>query len=113
MAVRNLILYYGVGWKHTLEEVHDKDAAVRERAFNTTPYIPPDVQSLIDAQALDVQLYDYAQVGPPSAFCALLCAACAACAACAERRATCASRRCWRRWTPWSTPWPRARARWG
>ncbi|KAG2449436.1 hypothetical protein HYH02_005583 [Chlamydomonas schloesseri] len=57
--IRNLILYYGVGWKHTLEEVHDKDAAVREKEFNTTAYIPPDVDALLEAQSLDVELYDF------------------------------------------------------
>lgn len=60
--IRNLILYYGVGWKHTLEEVHDKDAAVREKEFNTTAYIPPDVDALLEAQSLDVELYDFSQV---------------------------------------------------
>ncbi|PNW77944.1 hypothetical protein CHLRE_10g458000v5 [Chlamydomonas reinhardtii] len=59
--IRNLILYYGVGWKHTLEEVHDKDAAVREKEFNTTAYIPPDVDALLEAQSLDVELYDFSQ----------------------------------------------------
>ncbi|KAG2433279.1 hypothetical protein HXX76_008346 [Chlamydomonas incerta] len=61
VEIRNLILYYGVGWKHTLEEVHDKDAAVREREFNTTAYIPPDVGALLTAQSLDVELYEFSK----------------------------------------------------
>ncbi len=63
MDVRNLILYYGAGWKHTLEEVHDKDSSVREAEFDTSPYIPKDVNWLLDQQAKDMDLYSFSMVG--------------------------------------------------
>lgn len=62
MAIKNLITMYGVGWKHSLEEVHDKNAQSREQEFNTTGYIPKDVNRLLEQQSMDMELYDFAQV---------------------------------------------------
>ncbi|GFR50743.1 hypothetical protein Agub_g13009, partial [Astrephomene gubernaculifera] len=61
MDVRNLILYYGVGWRHTLEEVHDKDSRERETVFNTSSYIPADLHRLLQGQALDQHLHRFAR----------------------------------------------------
>ncbi|KAG2497008.1 hypothetical protein HYH03_005012 [Edaphochlamys debaryana] len=61
VATRNLILYYGLGWRHTMEEVHDKDSAQREALFDTSPYIPADVDALLAAQGLDLQLYAFSK----------------------------------------------------
>ncbi|GLI62251.1 hypothetical protein VaNZ11_004856 [Volvox africanus] len=57
--VKNLITSYGVGWNHTLEEVHDKDSNVREAEFNTTAYIPRDLDRLLQAQTLDMELFEF------------------------------------------------------
>ncbi|GIL90323.1 hypothetical protein Vretimale_18189 [Volvox reticuliferus] len=61
MAIKNLITSYGVGWNHTLEEVHDKDSNIRETEFNTTAYIPEDLNRLLQAQALDMELYEFSK----------------------------------------------------
>ncbi len=65
MEVRNLILQYGAGWSHTLEEVHDKDSRAREAQFDTSRYLPrgEQLQRLMQLQGPDVKLYAFAQVG--------------------------------------------------
>ena len=63
VAARDLIFYYGVGWVHTLEEVHDKDSNAREAVFDTKPYIPKDVDALLLRQGPDNELYRLSQVG--------------------------------------------------
>ncbi|EFJ51529.1 hypothetical protein VOLCADRAFT_103443 [Volvox carteri f. nagariensis] len=59
--VKNLITTYGVGWKYTLDDVHDKDSQIREAEFNTTAYIPEDLDKLLKAQTVDLDLYDFAK----------------------------------------------------
>ncbi|GLC36550.1 hypothetical protein PLESTM_000459100 [Pleodorina starrii] len=61
IEIRNLILLYGVGWTHTLEEVHDKNSNEREAQFNTSSYLPADLHKLLGGQGVDLELYGFAR----------------------------------------------------
>ncbi|GLI69518.1 hypothetical protein VaNZ11_014154 [Volvox africanus] len=55
------IMELGVGWPHTLREIHDKDSVKAAQRLNLTyePYMPQDLDYLYDRQAPDMEWYNF------------------------------------------------------
>ncbi|GIL61034.1 hypothetical protein Vafri_15403 [Volvox africanus] len=55
------IMELGLGWPHTLREIHDKDSVKAAQRLNLTyePYMPQDLDYLYDRQAPDMEWYNF------------------------------------------------------
>eukprot|EP00198_Chlamydomonas_reinhardtii_P011086 XP_001700423.1 predicted protein [Chlamydomonas reinhardtii] len=53
------VIELGVGWPHTLREIHDKDSTKAAKLLNLTyeDYLPTDIQRLFEKQGPDVEFY--------------------------------------------------------
>ncbi|GIL90517.1 hypothetical protein Vretifemale_18158 [Volvox reticuliferus] len=58
------VMELGVGWPHTLREIHDKDSAKAGAWLNLNygDYLPRDLDYLYDRQKLDMELYIFGRV---------------------------------------------------
>ncbi|EFJ49867.1 hypothetical protein VOLCADRAFT_104117 [Volvox carteri f. nagariensis] len=58
------LIELGVGWPHTLREIHDKDSVKAAQRLNLTydPYLPRDLDFLYDRQAPDMEWYNFGRV---------------------------------------------------
>ncbi|PNW70247.1 hypothetical protein CHLRE_17g711900v5 [Chlamydomonas reinhardtii] len=58
------VIELGVGWPHTLREIHDKDSTKAAKLLNLTyeDYLPTDIQRLFEKQGPDVEFYRFGRV---------------------------------------------------
>ncbi|GFR52721.1 hypothetical protein Agub_g15274, partial [Astrephomene gubernaculifera] len=58
------VIQLGLGWPHTLREIHDKDSAKAAKLLNLTyeDYLPRDMERLYARQQPDVEFYRFGRV---------------------------------------------------